>query len=383
MDIYLDTLLKLPNVSVFTCYQKEGFIVLDLELINQGINCPYCQTYTDKLHEDRPILVRDLSICGQGVYLKVPRRQFECPQCKRISTERLSFLEMRRQYTIRYEEYIYERVKELTVEQVSKNEELSPERVASIFKRIAQRKKKDWGLPERLSLDEFSRKKGQGNFVTVVSNIDKGSLLEVIDSHKSDEIIEVLKRQPREIRENVKEVSVDMWGGFKKVIKEVFPNALIVIDRFHVMKLVNKSLNKIRLSLELKGLKNRCLLLKNGADLTDEEKRDLPSLLNLSPCLGIAYELKEELRNIYETSTSVKMGLRKLQKWLISARIIFGKTADTLERHIQGICHYFINRTTSGVMEGINNKIKLIIRQSYGFNTFDSLREKLLACLFQ
>ncbi|MFB2878820.1 ISL3 family transposase [Floridanema aerugineum] len=120
-----------------------------------------------------------------------------------------------------------------------------------------------------------------------MSDIDKSSLLEVIDSHKSEEIIEVLKQQPQAIRENVKEVSVDMWGGFPKVIKEVFPNALIVIDRFHVMKLVNKALNKIRLNLELKGLKNRCLLLKNEADLIESEKLELASLLKDSACLGM------------------------------------------------------------------------------------------------
>ncbi len=71
-----------------------------------------------------------------------------------------------------------------------------------------------------------------------------------------------------------------------------------------------------------------------------------------------------------------------MKKWLIYARIILGKTADPLKAHLPEICDYFINRTTSGVMEGINNKIKLIIRQSYGFKSFDSLREKLLACLF-
>jgi transposase len=76
------------------------------------------------------------------------------------------------------------------------------------------------------------------------------------------------------------------------------------------------------------------------------------------------------------------MGLRRFQKWLGCARCLFGQTTETLEKHTQEICHYFIQRTTSGVMEGINNKIKLIIRQSYGFNTFDSLREKLLAFLF-
>ena len=142
MDFHLDTLLNLPNVTVFTTYQKEGFIFIKLELLNEGIHCPSCQNYTDNLHQNRPILVRDLSICGQGVYLEVPRRQFRCHRCKKSPTERLSFKEMRRNYTSRYEEYIYERVKELTVEQVSQNEQLTVEQVENIFKRIARRKKK-------------------------------------------------------------------------------------------------------------------------------------------------------------------------------------------------------------------------------------------------
>jgi transposase len=104
-----------------------------------------------------------------------------------------------------------------------------------------------------LSLDEFSRQKGKRDFVTVVSDIEKGSLLEVIDSHKSEAIIAVLKEQPQEIREQVKEVSVDMGGGFLKVIKEVFPNVLTVIERFNVIKLVKQSLNKIRLFLKFKA----------------------------------------------------------------------------------------------------------------------------------
>ncbi len=144
-------------------------------------------------------------------------------------------------------------------------------------------------MPERLSLDEISKEKGKRKFVTVVSDLDKSSLLEVIDSHKSEEIIEVLKAQPIEIRENVKEVSVDMWGGFQKVISEVFPNALIVIDRFHAMQLVNKALNRLLLLLVFKGLNNRCLLLKYGEYLTPEEKNDLLELFYQSPCLGIAY----------------------------------------------------------------------------------------------
>ncbi|MCC8455748.1 transposase, partial [Streptomyces rochei] len=76
-----------------------------------------------------------------------------------------------------------------------------------------------------MSIDEISMRKGQGNFVTVVADISEGNLIEMIDSHRSEEIIEVLMKQAIEVREQVEEVSIDMWGGFPKVIKKVFPNA--------------------------------------------------------------------------------------------------------------------------------------------------------------
>ncbi|WP_416676821.1 transposase [Egbenema bharatensis] len=72
-----------------------------------------------------------------------------------------------------------------------------------------------------------------------MGDIEAGKLIEVIDSHQQEDIIEVLEQQPLEVREQVEEVSVDMWGGFPKVVKKVFPNAVVVIDSFHVIKVVN------------------------------------------------------------------------------------------------------------------------------------------------
>lgn len=142
MDFHLDTLLNLPDVTVFTCYQQEGLTFLQLNFLTPKVKCNYCQYSTDNIHQERPILVRDLSICGQGVYLKISRRQIYCPFCQKYSTEILDFVEKGRNYTKRYEQYIYERVKELTIEQVSYNEKLSAEQVKNIFSRIAQTKKK-------------------------------------------------------------------------------------------------------------------------------------------------------------------------------------------------------------------------------------------------
>ena len=149
------------------------------------------------------------------------------------------------------------------------------------------------------------------------------------------------------------------------------------------MKLVNKSLNRLRLDLDLKGLVNRYLLLSNNQSLSDEQCQDLSEILNCSPSLSIAYQLKEELRQIYESNLTVKGGLRAIKKWLTSARIMLGSAADTIENHLPEIANYFLSRTTSGVTEGINTRIKLILRQSYGFKNFTLMREKLLACLLK
>ena len=107
------------------------------------------------------------------------------------------------------------------------------------------------------------------------------------------------------------------------------------------------------------------------------------AVLSLSPSLRIAHELKEELIAIYNSDITSCGGMRKLKKWLMSARVMFGSAAHTLDSHLAEICNYFNNRTTSGVTEGINTRIKLIIRQSYGFKNFALMKEKLLACLFK
>jgi transposase len=116
-------------------------------------------------------------------------------------------------------------------------------------------------------------RKGHQDFVTVVSDIERGQLIEVIDSHEQQGIMEVLIQQPIEVREQVSEVSVDMWGGFPKVIQEIFTNAIVVYDRFHVMKYVNEELNKIRIQSKIKGKGSRfivsnewCRFKGRGAD---------------------------------------------------------------------------------------------------------------------
>jgi len=213
---------------------------------------------------------------------------------------------------------------------------------------VRPRKKKDWGEVKRLSIDEISHRKGHQDFATVVCDIDQGKLLEVIDSHHQSDIIEILKQQPIELRKQVEEVSVDMWGGFPKVVQEVFPNAKLVFDRFHVMKPVNEELNLIRKQTGMTVKGSKFILLKNGVDLTESEQIKLATILKHSKRLQLAYELKEEFREIFETCNTVEAGKEKLLTWLKKARSVYCDVLKTIRNHLDGICNYFLSRTAQG-----------------------------------
>jgi transposase len=381
MDLHLDTLLNLSHATVEQCVQNASTVTLTLRLLNDTADCSHCGQSSGELNQSRLVRLRDLSVFGQATYLMVPRRQFYCRACQQYFTERLPYMDPGRQYTRRYEAHIYEQVQCTTIEQVSRGEGLTYDRVEGIFNHQDELKKKaDWAEVKRIAIDEVSHRKGQDKFATVVGDIEAGRLLEVIDSHRQADIVDVLAQQPIAVREQIEEVSVDMWGGFPKVVETVFPNATLVIDRFHVMQATNKELDKIRRQVKISERGSKFILLRNGVDLTESQQSKLEACLERSTRLRKAYELKEELRAIYESPLTVEMGRLNFEEWLRRAQEVYSEATKTIRNHLTGICNYFRNRTTSGTMEGINNRIKLIKRQAYGFRNFGNFRKRLLAC---
>lgn len=178
MDIHLDTLLSFPDVSIESCAQELGDVFLKLHFLKEMADCPHCKQSSDDLHQTRSTLIRDLSIFGQATYLKVPRRQFYCRHCQSYFTEVLSFMESGRQYTRRYEEYIYQQVQLSTIEQVSRVEGLSFERVEGIFKHQYQLKKKIIGVASNgLALTKSVNVKGTVSLPPLSATLKLGSSL--------------------------------------------------------------------------------------------------------------------------------------------------------------------------------------------------------------
>jgi transposase len=138
----LTQLLNLPGVEVICYDQKDDYIYLNLKVIFHGTNCPHCTTYTEEIHQNRPITVRDLPISEKQVHLKIPRRQFYCKLCQRYITEKLPFIDLRRKYTQRYEEKIYHQLLTSDFELVCQRENLKGHEVKRIFNHIHRKKSK-------------------------------------------------------------------------------------------------------------------------------------------------------------------------------------------------------------------------------------------------
>lgn len=133
MDIYLDTLLHLPYMTVDSCREVDGTVFLKLNCLNQTIICPECGAELEQINQREEVLIRDLPVFGKPVYLQVPRRQFHCLACQKFRTERLEFVRWRHHQTRRYEQAVYEQVKQSSLEEVSRREGLGVATVRAIF----------------------------------------------------------------------------------------------------------------------------------------------------------------------------------------------------------------------------------------------------------
>ncbi len=182
--------------------------------------------------------------------------------------------------------------------------------------------------------------------------------------------------------------SMDMWSPYKAVAEAVFPNAEIVVDKFHLVALINKSLDDIRKASQndvsdlhkKQFYMSRMLLKKRGEDLDEKSHQKLISLFELCPSLERAWELKEEFRDILQMDdiTEATAALKRWYQEVSNSKLTpFMKVKQTIKRWESNILNYFKTKVTNGFAEGINNKIKLIKRIGYGVPNLMNLRRRV------
>ncbi len=398
-------IIKLPELKVRDYQFIEGFgVVLTVENIDKKARCPRCgkksaqldwQASPDRLHQNHEYLVRDLPQSEHQVYVKVNRRQLKCDRCKKPFSEEFNFVEKTRTYTKRLAEKIVREVIESDIKNVAQRNGLSEKEVETILKEQFSdlKAQKPLGL-KRLGIDEIAWVKGHKNYCAVLVDLDTKKPVDILEKRTQECLRECFLSWGTEVIDGIEEVSIDLWSGYKNLVKELMPNAEVVADRFHVMKLVNDELDTERKSLKrkLKEIKKKAQrekltlvitnskysLLKNEKDLNEEQKEKLKQVQKVFPELGDMHRLKEELRKIFEARDSEVIGLLNLADWLRDATSKFPNSCRTIIRWLDEIIPYFKNRTTQGIVEGINNKLKLIKRKGFGFKNFHNFRSRSL-----
>jgi len=392
----LADVLDIPAVSL-TGYRKEPDrveIVVELEA-NSAV-CPECGVRSTRKHSEKLIPMRDLPCFGRQVYLLLPRRRFKCNHCRKPFTERLSFVDFGTSFTKRYERYLYDQCKERSFTAVEKQEGISDTVIAKVYESFATDQMQPRGRPKTirvLGIDEIAIKKGHRDYACVITDIDRKHVIEVLGNRLKSTVSAYLLSLPESVRKSIRYVSMDMWEGYYQAALEALPkNVKIVIDRFHVMKQLNHALTKCRRELqrgmeskekrdELKGL--RWVLVTNECNLDEEQRVKLQELYNNCPELKTCHKLKEDFRRIFEEETTRTKAKERLDTWKRDVKKTGLKSFDgflgTLGNWEEWILNYFSSgKITNGVVEGLNNKIKLIKRRAYGYRNNGNFRQRIL-----
>lgn len=281
-------------------------------------------------------------------------------------------------FTLLFEAWVMELSKHLPVSVIAKLIGVYDKRLWRFIKHYVNeaRKLEDYSDVENIGMDETS-KKGH-NYITVMVDTSKRKVIfttEGKDHTTVDKFVEDFREHNGD-PDNVKVITCDMSLGFKKGVKDNFPNSETIIDKFHVIKHANEAVDTVRKQESktnelLKGTKY--IWLKNSANLTDDQAARKADLMKASKHLktGRAYSMRVELQDIYEQCLTIEEAeprFKKLCSWLMRSRLEpMKKLCGLIRDHWKEILNYFKYRLTNAILEGINSIIQNIKRRARGF----------------
>jgi transposase len=271
--------------------------------------------------------------------------------------------------------------REMPVNRVAELLRVNPQRIWTVFNHwIGQARQADdpSGIT-KLGIDETSTRKGH-HYLTLGVDLDEGRVIHVTEG-KGKETLQDIRQHlaskgvdPQQIQQ----ASLDLSPSFIAGVKESFPTAQITFDRFHVVKLLNEAMDKVRKAerKEHEALKgHKYTFLKNQQNLSETKQQELAEMIRLYPTLGEAYRLKVLFNDLWAMPDK-PAAHAFLEQWCAeveAARIpAFLKFAKTVRAHWHGIVHFVESRLSNGILEGINHKVQLAKRRARGFRNLDN-----------
>lgn len=382
----ISDLLEIKDISASKIENINNETHIYFTLKRRDHTCPHCGNITNKVHDYRTSIIKDSPISGKKTFLHYKKRRYHCDSCKKHFNESFPHIAKQCRISTRLCFQAIDMLKsQQSISSIAKQLGISP---STIFRRMNDvRFPKPNSLPLVLSIDEFRGNANGEKFQGILTDCKNKKIMDILPNRTKDGLWEYFRSFPN--RKDVRYFVMDMNRAYKEIAEICFPNATIVIDRFHVVRYVLWALENVRKRVQKEMhpskrkyfKRSRKILLSHFYKLNEENRNALEVMLNQSNDLAQAYYLKELFFD-FMNSNNREEARKKIKKFMLCAETSqleeFNACLTMLTNWGKYILNIFECPYSNGYTEGCNNKIKVIKRLAYGFRNFNNFRNRIL-----
>ena len=358
--------------------------------------CPHCGGKRLRVKDSFQRVIKSIPLRGRASRLQVVCHKYLCKDCERYFNTRLPGVKLWSRSTELLKKSVFRAYnKGYSCKDIAAENNIGLASVERFYHHLTRHKASHWQnreCPRVLGIDEhrFTRKQG---FLTTFCDLENRRIFDIAKGRSAGELEPFLLSLRG--RANVEVVCIDMNSAYRRMVKDWFPNARIVADRFHVIRLVNHHFSEVCKSLEEASLaygRGRLmrLLLTRRDRLNALQVERLSRFLELKPAIAALYEYMHELGDLLRIKERNARGCRKYIAALLekiaqlraSPFAALKTLGNTLHAWREEIARMFRYSKNNGITEGFHRKMKLIQRRAYGFRNFENyrLRVRVLCC---
>jgi transposase len=385
MKQYITGLLGIQGIEIDSVKETEKTIEIAIGTTPKYPPCPHCGSTHTAVHDYRLQRAKDLPFRGKTIILLLQKRRYRCKDCGKRFFEKYSFLPRYHHMTQRVYTHILRALRQSrSMKSVAEEFGVSSNTVSRVFDILSYTLYK---LPSVLAIDEFKGNSGGEKYHAILTDPNRHELLDIVQSREQHTLFEYFNGFKH--RKHIEYFIMDMWEPYKTLAKHFFPNATIVIDKYHYVRQVYWALDRVRKRAQKQFKDEKRLYFKRSRklfylpyDKLDNDRREqLRHMLDQHDDLLTAWQLKE-LFHKFNRCTDYKQSEQLLREWILTAQeAALPEFKDCITAFLNWF-RYILNSKltplTNAFTEGKNNKIKVLKRNAYGYRNFTRFRNRIL-----
>ena len=399
---FITNLLEIKDKNIIILDYKDSGTHKEIlaKLDYPAPKCPHCQGKMAKYDFQKESKIPYLECAGYKTLIRLRKRRFRCQDCGKVAVAETSLVKKNHQIaTIVNQKIAQKLIDKVPMTAIAENLAVSTSTVIRKLKEFKFKTDLSY-LPEHMSWDEYSFKKGKMSFIA--QDFDSRKIVAILDGRTQATIRNHFLRYSRQARNRVKVITMDMFNPYYDIARKLFPNAKIILDRFHIVQHLSRAMSRVRVQImnqldrkshEYKALKRYWKLIQQDSRKLSDKRFYRPTfrmhLTNqeiLEKLLSYSQELREHydlyqllLFHFQEKQAEHFFGL--IEETISCVNPIFQTVFKTFLKDKDKIINALELPYSNAKLEATNNLIKVIKRNAFGFRNFDNFRTRILIAL--